>query len=234
MKIELKRVTKKFGELEVLKQINMKVKEGERFGIFGPSGCGKTTILRIIAGLEIPDSGEVYLDGKVVSSRKIFIPPERRNVSLVFQDLAIWPHMSVKEHLEFVLSDYNLNEHEVRNRIKEILKSVGLDGYENRKPNSLSGGEKQRLALARALVKKADILLLDEPLTSLDLRTKKVIGNLLLKLHETYGLTIVYVTHDIFEIVGLCDRVAVMENGKLLRIERVSQFFKKMKKQINL
>lgn len=206
--IRLENVSKKFGEKIVLSNVSMRVYANEIFGIFGPSGCGKTTLLRIIAGLEKPDRGKVYLRGKEVFSQKVFIPPEKRNVSLIFQDLALWPHLSVREHLEFVLGKRE-------GEIERIIRAVELVGCANLKPESLSGGEKQRLAIARALAQKSDILLLDEPLASLDLVLKEKIKKLLVRLRERNKLTLVYVSHDILDMIKLCERVALMSEGKI-------------------
>lgn len=225
--IRLENVNKKFGEKEVLKNVSFEVRKGERFGIFGPSGCGKTTILRIIAGLEKCDEGRVVLRGKEVTSEKAFILPEERNVSFVFQDLALWPHMSVREHLKFVL-DGQLSEKKYKEeRIEEILETVNLQDQLKSKPEQLSGGEKQRLALARAIAQKADIFLLDEPFSSFDIELKEDVQKLLLKMHRKYNLTTVYVTHDIFEILNFCNKVARMENGEIIEIKKPKEIMKK-------
>ncbi|MEM5811584.1 MAG: ABC transporter ATP-binding protein [Candidatus Aenigmatarchaeota archaeon] len=233
-KIKIEHLYKKFGNKEVLKDINLEIKEGEIFGIFGPSGCGKTTLLRIIAGLEKPDSGKIYIDGKEIVSDKTFVSPEKRSISFIFQHLGLWPHMSVEEHLEFVLSNYNYEKNEIKKIIEKTLKLVNLNGYEKRKPESLSGGEKQRLAIARAVVKKADILLLDEPLTALDIYRKEEIKNLLLSLRKETKITIIYVTHDIIDIVNLCDRIALISNGSVEKVKNTSAFLKEIKKQIKI
>jgi iron(III) transport system ATP-binding protein len=225
--IKLENICKSFNGKIVLQNVSFKVKKGERFGIFGPSGCGKTTILRIVAGLEKPDKGKVILRNKCVVSNRKFVPPEERNVSLVFQDLALWPHMSVKEHIDFVL-EYYIHEKEEREReINEILKNVNLTDKINLKPEQLSGGEKQRLALARSVAQKSDILLLDEPFSSLDIKLKEDIQKLFLKIHKEHKLTTVYVTHDVFEILNFCTRVARMENGRILEIGKPKKIVKK-------
>lgn len=215
--IRLENVKKDFNGKEILKSINLKIENGERFGIFGPSGCGKTTLLRIIAGLERPDSGRVYMRGGEVNSHKVFIPPEKRNVSYIFQDLALWPHMSVKQHLEFVLSN-KLNKDDLKKEMKEILKIVDLTEHLHSKPEELSGGEKQRLAIARAIAQKSDIFLLDEPLSSLDFSLKEEMKSLLKKLQQGYNLTMIYVAHDIFEILDVCDRIALLQDGNIIKV----------------
>jgi iron(III) transport system ATP-binding protein len=234
VKIRLENVCKKFGSIDALRNVNLKIYEGEKFGIFGPSGCGKTTLLRIIAGLEKPDSGNVYLNEVKVASNNYFMPPEKRNVSFVFQDLGLWPHMDVKSHLKFVVDEYKYNTEEKEKVVKNILKLTNLNGYESRKPESLSGGEKQRLSIARALIKRADILLLDEPFSSLDMHTKESMKKLLLDLQKMYNITIVYVTHDIFDLVNLCDRVAIMNSSRVVKVENMTEFLKRVKKIIKL
>lgn len=230
IKIELKNISKKFDRRVVLSNINLNIYENEIFGIFGPSGCGKTTLLRIIAGLERPDNGEVYLNGKLVSSKTYFENPEDRDVSLVFQDLGLWPHLTVEEHIEFVLDKYeNVDK---KKRIKELLKMVNLEENRNKKPEELSGGEKQRLAIARALAKEASILLLDEPLTSLDIYIREDIKKILLKLKKNLGMTIIIVTHDILDLVNLCERIAIITNGKVERVLKPKEFLAYIKKKI--
>ena len=220
--IRLENIAKKINGKIILNEINLSINKGENFGVFGPSGCGKTTLLRIIAGLDKPDEGSVYLRGMNATSGKIFVPPEKRNISFVFQDLGLWPHMSVKEHLEFVLDYRN------KGRIKGILKACELGKHENLRPEEISGGEKQRLAIARAVAQKSDILLLDEPFSSLDLSVKEEMKRLLKKLQNKYNLTVAYVTHDILEVIDMCDRIAIMTDG---RIENVGYPSKLLKNQ---
>jgi iron(III) transport system ATP-binding protein len=222
--IEVENLRKSFGKKTVLEDINLKVYKNEIFGVFGPSGCGKTTLLRIISGLEKPEEGRVLLRGKEVCSKNYFLPPEKRNISFIFQDLALWPHMTVEQHLKFILGKNS-------NRIEEILKAVSLSEHKNLRPEQLSGGEKQRLAIARALAQDSDILLLDEPFSSLDIGTKENMKEFLLKLKKQYDLTILYVTHDILDIIKFCSRVAEMNEGKISRIGKpkdiLSKFIKK-------
>ena len=214
--IKLENIAKKFDRKEILKGISLEIKKGENFGIFGPSGCGKTTLLRIISGLEKPDDGNIYLRGK--ETVKNFVPPEERNISFIFQDLALWPHMTAEEHLKFVLDHSE--------KIKDILNACGLTGLEKSKPEELSGGEKQRLAIARAIVQRSDVLLLDEPFSSLDFTVKEEMKKLLQKLQSKYKLTLVYVTHDIFEIFDMCNRIALMDEGKITNVGSPSKLLK--------
>ena len=219
--IILKNIWKKFDKNWVLKNLSLEIKQKEIFGIFGPSGCGKTTLLRIITGLEKPEKGKIVLRGKIVFDQKTFVPPEDRNVSLIFQDLALWPHLTVEEHLKFVTRD--------EEKIEKILKELGLLKLRNFRPYQLSQGQKQKVAIARALVKEADILLLDEPFSSLDLKSKTQIKNLLKNLQKKKGLTLIYVTHDISDLMDLCERVGWMENGRIKKIERIKNFVKRFK-----
>jgi iron(III) transport system ATP-binding protein len=217
-KIRLENIVKKINGKEILRGIDLKIKNGEIFGIFGPSGCGKTTLLRVISGLETVDHGTIHLRGKEVLSKDRFIQPEYRKISFIFQDLGLWPHMTVKEHLKFVTDDDSA--------IKNIVDSCGLSGHEKSKPEELSGGEKQRLALARSIAQNSDIILLDEPFSSLDFDTKDELKKLLKELHKKYSLTIVYVTHDIFEIIDMCERVGIMENGMIVRVGKPGELLK--------
>lgn len=185
--IRLENIWKKYGKIWILKNFNLFVEKGEKFIIRGPCGSGKTTLLKIIAGLEKPTKGRVYLRGRVVCSEKIFIEPEERNVSMVFQNLALWPHLSVEEHLKIVNND--------EEKIKKILKMLNLKKHKHKKPSELSGGEKQCLAIARALIKETDILLLDEPFAYLDTKLRKKVKNLLEKIRKERNLTIIIVEH---------------------------------------
>ncbi len=218
--IRLENISKTFNGKEVLKDISFKVKKGEMFSVFGPSGCGKTTLLRIIAGLEKPDSGRIYIRGEEAT----LISPEKRNVSFIFQDLALWPHMSAREHIEFVLS--NKSSGQDLEEIKKILKMVGLANHLYSKPEELSGGEKQRLAIARAIAQKSDVFLLDEPLSSLDFSLKKEIKSLLKSLQNKYSLTMVYVAHDILDIIDMCDKTVIIKNGEISKIGKPMKLLK--------
>ncbi len=206
--IELISVSKRFGTKEVLKGFNLSIKAGERIAILGPSGCGKTTILRSIAGLEVPDSGEIKINGQTASRDGIIlIPPEKRNIGMVFQDLALWPHMTVRGNLDFVLRARGFDAKERKERISQMLSMVNLQGFENRKISQLSGGEQQRVALARALVYEPSVVLMDEPLSSLDEELKIKLMEQILSLHKTLNFTLVYVTHSHGEAKHLSTRI---------------------------
>ena len=190
-------VTKRYGGTPVLERFDLEVAEGERLVIFGPSGCGKTTLLRLVAGLEVPDEGEIWLEGRIVSKDgEILVDPRERGVGMVFQDLALWPHMRVFDNVAFGLRMQKVPKPEIRRRVDELLQAVALEGLENRYPDQLSGGQKQRVALARALALRPKVLLMDEPLASLDEALNRRLRTLVVELQERYGFTLLYVTHN--------------------------------------
>ena len=195
--VALKQVTKRFGARVAVNALSLEVAEGSTVGILGPSGGGKTTVLRLIAGLETPDDGEVHLGGRLASSpRRLHIPPSDRNIGFVFQDLALWPHMTVSGNLQFVLDSRRWPAATLNARIDEMLEIVGMRDRATEYPGHLSGGEQQRVALARALVAKPDLLLLDEPLSSLDAELRTQLRDELSVIPRTLGVTMIYVTHD--------------------------------------
>jgi iron(III) transport system ATP-binding protein len=215
--IEVDRVSKSFGERVVINQLSLRIERSERVVLFGPSGCGKTTILRLLAGLEVPEQGSIRIDGRVVaSSGKNLVPPEKRDLGMVFQDLALWPHMTVQRNLMFGLNARRVQKREADARVREMLQRVGLEHRNNAKPHELSGGEQQRLALARALVSRPSILLMDEPLSSLDDERKRTIASDLLGLQSQLGFTLIYVTHDRGETGLLASRVCQMDDGRVV------------------
>ena len=220
--IEVKNLSKKYSRIYVLRDINFKVKAYEIFTIFGPSGSGKTTLLRLIAGFEKPDEGEILINGKIVSAKDRLLPPYKRKISMIFQNLALWPHMTVREHLEFVINKEKSKEE----KVEDILEKVKLTGFENRYPHELSGGEKQRLAIARALISNPSILLMDEPFTHLDFFLKKEIITLILKLIKNFKITVIYVTHNLDEIKAISDRIIVINKGKIIFQGYKEEFFK--------
>jgi spermidine/putrescine transport system ATP-binding protein len=213
--IQLVDLVKKFGEVEALRGISVDIPPGEFFSLLGPSGCGKTTTLRMIAGFERPTSGEILLDGRDMS----MTPPHNRNVNTVFQSYALFPHLNVAENVAFGLRFKKASKATTRDRVREALSLVQLEGYGDRRPNQLSGGQQQRVALARALVLDPSVLLLDEPLGALDAKLRKSLQIELKALQERVGITFVYVTHDQEEALTMSDRIAVMSEG---RIEQVA------------
>lgn len=218
-KIEVINEVKRFGKVVAVDHLSLKVKDGEVVSLLGPSGCGKTTVLRSIAGLEDIDEGEIYLNGELVTapSKKIFISPEKRRLGLVFQSYALWPHMTVYKNVAYGLEVRKFSKHEIEKRVKAVLELVGLMGYEDRYPSQLSGGEQQRVALARNLAYEPEVLLLDEPLSNLDLKVRERMRSELRSLLKKIGITAIYVTHDQEEAFCISDRVIVMKNGKVMQ-----------------
>jgi len=214
--IDLDRVSKSFGERVAINQLSLHIERSERLVLFGPSGCGKTTVLRLLAGLEVPEQGSIRIDGRLVASvGKNLVPPERRDLGMVFQDLALWPHMTVQENLMFGLNARGVPKREAHIRVIEMLQRVGLEHRIDAKPHQLSGGEQQRVALARALVSRPSVLLMDEPLSSLDDERKRTIASDLLGLQSQFGFTLIYVTHDRAETDLLASRVCQMRDGRV-------------------
>ncbi|MDQ2785231.1 MAG: ABC transporter ATP-binding protein [Chloroflexota bacterium] len=213
--ILIKDVGKRLGNQTVLAGLNLEVNDKEFITLLGPSGCGKTTTLRILAGFLTPDSGEVYVDGQCVSSARGVVPPEKRRMGMVFQNYAVWPHMTVFENVAFGLKLAKVSRAETERRVAEALRLVGLEGLGARYPAMLSGGQQQRVALARSLVVEPAILLLDEPLSNLDAKLRDRMRVELKELQRRTGITFVYVTHDQAEAMALSDRVAVMNGGVL-------------------
>src|SRR5215212_6030834 len=212
--------TKRFGEVLAVNDVSFEIEPGEVLTLLGPSGCGKTTTLRMIAGLEQGDAGEIYLGDRLLSDpgRNFFLPPEERSMGMVFQNYAVWPHMTVAENVGFPLKMAGVKPAERRDRVLATLKLVGLDGYADRPSPLLSGGQQQRVALARALVFEPEVLLLDEPLSNLDARLREELRFELKELQRRVGITTVVVTHDQKEAMVLSDRIIVMNAG---RIEQV-------------
>jgi spermidine/putrescine transport system ATP-binding protein len=207
--LRLEGVKKSFGTTEVLRGIDLSVNKGEFITILGSSGCGKTTLLRVIAGLEEIGGGRVLIDQKDVSSDE----PHERNVRMVFQNYALFPHMNVEQNIGYSLRLKRAGREEIKNAVAEVLALVRLEGYQKRMPNELSGGQKQRVAVARALVNRPPMLLLDEPLGALDLQLRRQMQIELKRLQEQLGITFIYITHDQEEALSMSDRIAVMRNG---------------------
>ena len=201
--------------------VSFNIREGEFYTLLGPSGCGKTTTMRCIAGLEHSTQGEIYVQGKLVSSasKNVFVPPNKRDIGMVFQSYAIWPHMTVFQNVAFPLNVAGIktNSKEMRDRVDEALALVELEGYGDRFATQLSGGQQQRLALARAIVRRPALLLLDEPLSNLDARLRDTMRTELRALQRRLGITTLYVTHDQTEALSMSSRIAVMENGEIVQ-----------------
>ena len=214
-RIELRGVTRRYGPHVALQPLDLEIRDGEFVTLLGPSGCGKTTTLRLIAGFAAPDGGEIRIDGAVLSSAGGAVPPERRHMGMVFQSYALWPHMSVFENVAFGLRVQKVKAASLRDRVGRVLEMVGLAGFDRRLPAALSGGQQQRVALARSLVTEPSILLLDEPLSNLDVALRERMRDEIKELHRRTGITFVYVTHDQAEAIALSDRIAVMESGRL-------------------
>jgi iron(III) transport system ATP-binding protein len=212
--LRLVNLSKRFGKTVAVQELDLEIQDGEIMTLLGPSGCGKTTTLRCIAGLLKPDEGEIYLGQKRVTD----MPPERRGVGLVFQNYALWPHMTVYENLAFGLQLRKISKEETRKRIGEALAMVRLSGFEERYPRQLSGGQQQRVALARALVIEPSLLLLDEPLSNLDAQLREEMRFEIRELQKKLGITSVYVTHDQAEALVLSDRIAILHEGRLIQV----------------
>lgn len=213
--IEFKNVVKKFGKTEVIKGLNLSVKKGERLILLGSSGCGKSTILRMISGLETITSGELYLNGKLANN----MDPGDRNIGMVFQNYALFPHMNVEKNISYGLRVNHTSADEIKNRVEEAVRILNLGGLEKRLPRELSGGQRQRVALARAIVKHSDFFLLDEPLSNLDAQLRGHARKELVKLHEIYKQTMIYVTHDQIEAMTVGQRIAVIHNGVIQMLD---------------
>lgn len=214
--IRLVEISKKYDQTEVIKKLDLSIHQGEFLTLLGPSGCGKTTLLRMIAGFEQPTAGTILLNQEEV----VNLPPYKRKINTVFQNYALFPHMTIEENISFGLKMNKLPKKEQTKRVKEMLQMVQLEGYEQRNLDQLSGGQKQRVAIARALVNYPKVLLLDEPLSALDLKLRKMMQIELKRLQRKLGITFVYVTHDQEEALTMSDRIAIMNKG---RIEQLAE-----------
>ena len=219
--ITLTSVTKQFGDTIAVDDVSLQIEGGEFFSLLGPSGCGKTTTLRIIGGFEYPTAGEVYINDELM----VETPPYRRPVNTVFQNYALFPHKTVAQNIAFGLQMKKASKSEISDAVERSLDLIQLPGYGYRKPSELSGGERQRVALARALINEPTILLLDEPLSALDLKLRKQMQSELKALQRKVGITFVYVTHDQGEALALSDRIAVMNDGKILQVGTPSEIY---------
>ena len=214
-------VTKRFGPLKAVDDVTFGVEKGEFFSLLGPSGCGKTTLLRMLAGFEQPDAGRILLDGKDITR----LPPDRRQVNTVFQNYALFPHLSLRDNIAFGLRLRRLPKAEIAERVDEMLDLVQLRDQAEKKPTQISGGQKQRVAIARALVLKPEVLLLDEPLAALDLKLRQHMQIELDNIHDRVGITFLYVTHDQGEAMSLADHIAVMNHGRVEQLDPPAKIY---------
>jgi iron(III) transport system ATP-binding protein len=229
MSLIIDHITKKFDTATALSEINMEIRDGEFISILGPSGCGKTTLLRIIAGFLLPTSGEIHFNNRLYASSSSSIPVEKRNLGMVFQSFALWPHMTVKEHLAFPLRSQTQkrSKEEENGIIKKILAVTGLEKLAESLPGELSGGQQQRVSLARAIINKPNLLLMDEPLSALDAELKISMRQEIQKIHKITGTTILYVTHDQSEALAMSDRIVVMKDGQIEQIGTPEEIYTK-------
>ncbi len=211
--VTIREITKSFGEQVVIRRFDAAFQKGEFITLLGPSGCGKSTMLRIIAGFEKPTSGELYINGTLMTGARTFVPPERRGIGMVFQSYAVWPHMTVYDNVAYPLTLRRTDRETIRKSVGRVLEIVHLDQYANRYPNQLSGGQQQRVALARALVAEPNLLLLDEPLSNLDAKLRETMRFEIKEIQKKLGITVVYVTHDQSEAMAMSDRIFVMNGG---------------------
>ena len=219
--VELRNVAKRFGGYTAVQDINLTIRAGEFITLLGPSGCGKTTLLRMISGFETPTEGEILLEGKDVTH----VPPYKRNVNQVFQSYALFPHMSVRENINFGLRMQKVARTEAEERVRQAIQMVSLAGFEERKPSQLSGGQRQRVALARAIVCRPKVLLLDEPLSALDAKLRHAMQVELKRLQQKLGITFVFVTHDQEEALTMSDRIAVINKGRIEQLGDASAIY---------
>ena len=221
--IAIEKLAKRFGNIVALDSVDLNIERGELFFLVGPSGCGKTTLLRHIAGFYQPDKGRILFDGEDVT----FTPPHKRNTAMVFQNYALWPHLTVEKNVAFGLEERRLAKDEIRARVREALLSVHLEHASQRKINELSGGQQQRVALARAMVVRPTCLLLDEPLSNLDAKLRLEMRTEIRRICREHGLTAVYVTHDQQEALSIADRIAILHAGKILQTGAPAEIYRR-------
>ena len=221
--INIEKVVKKFGKDTIINGLSVDVKPGEFFTLLGPSGCGKTTLLRMIIGFNSIEGGEIKVDGKVINN----IPTNKRNMGMVFQNYAVFPHMSVRDNVAFGLKNRKVPKEQAEAKVDEILKIVKIDNLKNRMPAKLSGGQQQRVALARAIIIHPEVLLMDEPLSNLDAKLRVEMRNAIKRIQQQIGITTVYVTHDQEEALAVSDRIAVMNGGVIQQIDTPKNIYQR-------
>ncbi len=220
-KLQIKNLTKNFGNTKILEDLNLKIEEGEFVVLVGPSGSGKSTILRIIAGLETPSTGEVLINNEIINDLK----PKDRDIAMVFQNYALYPHMNVFDNLAFPLKMKNIDKKTINKSVNDISSMLGIQHYLTKKPKELSGGERQRVALGRAIIRKPQLFLMDEPLSNLDAKLRTQMRAELLKLHKTLSSTVIYVTHDQIEALTMGNKIAVLNHGKMQQVGTPSDIY---------
>ena len=224
--VAIKALTRHYGDVAAVENLSLDVKPGELVALLGPSGCGKTTTLRLVAGFLKPESGEIWVGDRCLSSPALVVPPERRRMAMIFQSYALWPHMTVAQNVAYGLRfKPDVIRADRDRRVREMLRVVQLDGYEARYPGELSGGQQQRVAIARALVVEPEILLLDEPLSNLDANLREEMRFEIRRLHEAFGITTLYVTHDQAEAMVISDRIAVIQGGRVAQVGTADDLF---------
>ena len=225
--IKIDKIRKCFGNVEVLKEFNQVFEDKEFVTLLGPSGCGKTTMLRMLAGFEKPTSGTITIDDKVVSSDKTFVPPEKRDIGMVFQSYAVWPHMTVFDNIAYPLKIKKVPKDVIKQKVEAIMEVVHLSQYADRIPSQLSGGQQQRIALGRALVAEPNLLLLDEPLSNLDAKLRESMRFEIKAIQKKLGITVVYVTHDQVEAMTMSDKVIVINDGVIQQVGHPMDIYRK-------
>lgn len=219
--LDIRKVTKRFGAFTAVNDVSLSIRQGEVFSLLGPSGCGKTTLLRMIAGFERPDAGRIFLNGEDITD----LPPNRRKVNTIFQNYALFPHLSVRDNIGYGLKVSGAPRSEVRSEVDRMLALIQMEDHGHKKPSQISGGQKQRVAIARALINKPQVLLLDEPLAALDLKLRQRMLIELDNIHDEVGITFVYVTHDQGEAMSLSDTIAVMNLGKIEQLGKPGEIY---------
>ncbi|TLP49305.1 MULTISPECIES: ABC transporter ATP-binding protein [Cohaesibacter] len=224
-KLSFDRVSKRFGDVDVLKAVSLDIEDGELIALLGPSGCGKTTMLRLAAGFEHPNAGIIAKDNAILSNESIHLAPEERNMGIVFQSYALWPHMSVADNIAYPLKIRRVSQRELDETLSMALDVVSLTNFADASPSTLSGGQRQRVALARCLVMNPDAVLLDEPLANLDAHLREVMQQTFMDFHARTQTTMVYVTHDQAEAMAMADRIAVMFDGEIAQVARPQDLY---------